>query len=196
MPQLFLSADEEADSLLSENPLALLIGMVLDQQISIERAFSSPRDLRDRLGGQLEAGYIAAMGPAMLTALFAEKPALHRFPASNAERVQKLCQLVEREYGGEASRIWAGATSGTELLKRVRELPGFGDQKAKIFVALLGKQFGVQPPGWRDASRPFGDPGTRLSVADITDAESLSQVRANKAQLRASTKAPRGAPKS
>ncbi len=186
---LYLSGDPEADALLSEDPLALLIGMVLDQQVPLERAFSSPRDLRDRLGGQLDAGAIAAMDPAELAALFSERPALHRFPASNAGRVQQLCQIIVDDYGGDAARVWEGASSGTELLRRVRALPGFGEQKAKIFVALLGKQLGAQPSGWQEVSKPFGDKGTHFSVADITGKESLLRVRAHKAQMKAAAKA-------
>src|SRR5271170_6314957 len=186
---LYLSGDPEADALLSEDPLALLIGMVLDQQVPLERAFSSPRDLRDRLGGQLDAGAIAAMDPAELAAVFSERPALHRFPASNAGRVQQLCQIIVDEYGGDAAQVWEGASSGTELLRRVRALPGFGEQKAKIFVALLGKQLGVRPKGWQEVSKPFSDKGTNFSVADITSKESLLRVRAHKAQLKAAAKA-------
>ena len=195
---LHLSGDPQADELISDNPLALLIGMVLDQQVPLERAFSSPRDLQDRLGGQLDARSIAAMDPGKLAAVFSERPALHRFPVSNAERVQQLCQIIVQDYDGDARRVWDDASSGNELLRRVRALPGFGDQKAKIFVALLGKQFGVQPPGWREASHPFGDPGTNYSVADITDPSSLAHVRAHKAQLKAAAKAakaPTGAAK-
>ncbi|HTT92486.1 MAG TPA: HhH-GPD-type base excision DNA repair protein [Acidimicrobiales bacterium] len=186
---LQLSGDPQADQLLSDDPLALLIGMVLDQQIPLERAFSSPRDLQERLGGQLDAGTIASMDHGKLAAIFAERPALHRFPASNAERVQQLCRIIVKDYGGDPARIWEGATTGAELLRRVKALPGFGDQKAKIFVALLGKQLGVRPSGWQDVSRPFGDPGTHLSVADITDADSLARVRAHKSQLKAAAKA-------
>jgi uncharacterized HhH-GPD family protein len=186
---LYLSGDPQADELLSEDPLALLIGMVLDQQIPLERAFSSPRDLQERLGGKLDAGTIASMDPGKLAAIFAERPALHRFPASNSERVQQLCRLVVEDYGGDAAGIWEGAATGAELFRRVKALPGFGDQKAKIFVALLGKQLGVRPSGWQDVSRPFGDPGTHLSVADITDANALARVRAHKSQLKAAAKA-------
>ncbi len=196
MARLRLSGDPEADQLLSTNPLALLIGMVLDQQIPLERAFRSPRDLQERLGGHLDAQGIATMAPERLAEVFAQRPALHRFPAANAERAQQLCQVVMAEYGGDAANIWESASSGAELLRRVRNLPGFGDQKARIFVALLGKQLGVRPPGWQEASRPFGEPGTYLSVADITDDESLAQVRAHKAQLKATARAAaaRGAP--
>lgn len=186
---LYLSGDPQADELLSDDPLALLIGMVLDQQVPLERAFSSPRDLKERLGGKLDAGTIASMEPAKLAAIFAERPALHRFPSSNAGRVQQLCHMVVADYGGDAARIWKGAKTGGELLRRVKALPGFGDQKAKIFVALLGKQLGVRPSGWEDVSQPFGTPGSHLSVADITDAESLVKVRAHKAQMKAAAKA-------
>jgi len=186
---LHLSGDPEADKLLSEDPLALLIGMVLDQQIPLERAFSSPRDLRDRLGGKLDARVIAEMPPDELAAVFAERPALHRFPRSNAERVQQLCRVVIDEYGGDASRIWREALTGTELFKRVRALPGFGDQKAKIFVALLGKQLGVKPRGWQEVSEPFSGRGTTYSVADITSPASLAKVRAYKARVKAAAKA-------
>ena len=186
---LYLSGDPEADAFLSQDPLALLIGMVLDQQVPLERAFSSPRDLRDRLGGQLDAGAIAAMDPGELAEVFSQRPALHRFPASNAGRVQQLCQIIVSDYGGDAARVWEGASSGTELLQRVRALPGFGEQKAKIFVALLGKQLGVRPSGWQEVSKPFGDKGTHSSVADITSKESLLRVRAHKAEIKAAAKA-------
>jgi len=186
---LYLSGDPEADAFLSEDPLALLIGMVLDQQVPLERAFSSPRDLRDRLGGQLDVGAIAAIDPAELAEVFSQRPALHRFPASNAGRVQQLCQIIVSDYDGDAARVWEGASSGTELLRRVRALPGFGEQKAKIFVALLGKQLGVRPPGWQEVSKPFGDKGTHYSVADITSKESLLRVRAHKAEMKAAAKA-------
>jgi uncharacterized HhH-GPD family protein len=185
---LYLSGDPEADAFLSEDPLALLIGMVLDQQVPLERAFSSPRDLRDRLGGQLYAGAIAAIDPAELAEVFSQRPALHRFPASNAGRVQQLCQIIVSDYDRDAARVWEGASSGTELLRRVRALPGFGDQKAKIFVALLGKQLGVRPAGWQEVSKPFGDKGTHYSVADITSKESLLRVRAHKAEIKAAAK--------
>ena len=186
---LHLSGDPQADQLLSEDPFALLIGMVLDQQVPLERAFSSPRDLKERLGGKLDAGEIASMEPTKLAGIFSERPALHRFPASNSERVQQLSRIIVQDYGGEAARVWEGANSGTELLRRVKALPGFGEQKAKIFVALLAKQLDVRPPGWQEASRPFGDPGTTFSVADITDAGSLARVRAYKSQAKAAAKA-------
>lgn len=189
MASLHLSGDADADRLLSEDPLALLIGMVLDQQVPLERAFTSPRDLRDRLGGRLDAGAIAAMSPEDLAGVFSQRPALHRFPASNAGRVQQLCQIIARDYGGDAERVWSQASTGTELFRCVHALPGFGEQKAKIFIAFLGKQLGVRPPGWQEVSKPFGDPGSEYSIADITSAESLARVRAYKSQMKAAAKA-------
>ena len=187
---LHIAQNPEADRLISEDPLALLIGMVLDQQITLEKAFTSPLDLKNRLGGgPLDAAEIAAMDPDKLAALFSERPALHRFPAANARRVQELCRIVVDEYGGRAAAVWEGASSGAELYRRIKALPGFGEQKARIFIGLLGKQLGVQPPGWQEAAGRFGQPGTFLSVADVVDPASLGRVRAYKRQLKASTKA-------
>jgi uncharacterized HhH-GPD family protein len=185
---LHIAQDQDSDRLVSENPLALLIAMVLDQQIPLERAFSSPLDLKNRLGGRLDPEEIAGMDPDKLAAVFSARPALHRFPAANAKRVQELCRLIVDEYGGRAAAVWEDAADGADLLRRVRALPGFGEQKARIFVGLLGKQLGVQPPGWEDAAGRFGAPGTYFSVADIVDAESLTRVRAYKAQLKAAAK--------
>lgn len=184
---LWLSGDAAADALLSADPLALLIGMVLDQQVPLEKAFSSPLVLQDRLG-HLDAGEIASMDPDKLVAAFVARPALHRFPAANAKRVQDLCQIVVDSYGGDAANIWKTASSGAELFRRVRALPGFGEQKARIFIGLLGKQLGVRPEGWREAAGRFGQDGTYFSVADITGAESLARVRAYKADLKAAAK--------
>src|SRR5579872_425119 len=189
MAQLHLSGDADADKLLSEDPLALLIGMVLDQQVPLERAFSSPRDLKDRLGGDLDASEIADMDPDRLVAVFSERPALHRFPAANAKRVQDMCRILVDEYEGSASNVWSTASTGDELLKRVRALPGFGEQKARLFVALLAKQLGVRPKGWESAAGKFGEKGSFLSVADITDGASLGKVRAYKQQMKAAAKA-------
>ncbi len=188
MPALHLSQDPNADRLLSEEPLALLIGMVLDQQIPLEWAFSGPLRLKERLGGRLDPAEIAAMDPEALVKVFAERPALHRFPASNAKRVHDLCRLIVDRYGGDPAAIWTSASTGEELLRRFRKLPGFGEQKARIFVGLLGKQLGVRPPGWQQAAGRFGESGTHLSVADITDAQSLGRVRAYKQQLKAEAK--------
>lgn len=189
MAELHLSGNPDADQLLGQDPLALLIGMVLDQQIPLERAFSSPLDLKDRLGGKLDAATIANMDPEKLSAVFGERPALHRFPSANAKRVQELCRIVIDQYDGYADNVWKQAKDGADLYKRVKALPGFGEQKARIFVGLLGKQLGVTPAGWEDAAGKFGQPGTFMSVADIVDGESLGRVRAYKQQMKAAAKA-------
>jgi uncharacterized HhH-GPD family protein len=191
--RLRLSGDPASDELLSSDPLALLIGMVLDQQIPLERAFSSPRDLKERLGGTLDPAAVAAMDPEELAAVFAARPALHRFPAANARRVQELCRIVVDTYGGKAADIWNKAADGEDLYRRVKALPGFGEQKARIFIGLLGKQLAVTTPGWEQAAGRFGQPGTFLSVADIVDAESLGRVRAYKQQMKAAARGPREA---
>jgi uncharacterized HhH-GPD family protein len=184
-----LPVDDEANDLLTHSALALLIAMLLDQQVPLERAFSAPRDLWARLGHEPTAEELAAYSPDELVAKFSERPALHRYPKAMAARTQELARLIATEYGGDPSAIWTTATSGAELLKRVRALPGFGEQKAKIFVALLGKQLGVRPPGWREAAGQFGADGTHLSVADIVDDESLGKVRSYKQALKAAAKA-------
>lgn len=189
MPTLYLATDPDADKLLATDPLALLIGMLLDQQIPLEHAFSAPYQLRQRLGHDLDAAELANYDTEALAAIFAQRPALHRFPKSMAARVQELCRLIVDRYDGDAARVWTGAKSGAELAKRVGELPGFGKQKAQIFVALLGKQFGVRPRGWQEASGIFGEKGSYRSVADITDADSLAKVRSYKQQMKAAAKA-------
>jgi uncharacterized HhH-GPD family protein len=186
---LRLSQHADADRLLSEEPLALVIGMVLDQQIPLERAFHSPYDLKERLGGRLDAAEIAAMDPDRLAQVFAQPPALHRFHGSNAKRVQDLCRIVTEQYGGRTKAIWESAADGAELLARLKALPGFGDQKARIFVALLGKQLGVRPPGWMEAAGDYAAPGSHLSVADIDGPESLALVRRYKQEKKAAAKA-------
>lgn len=186
---LSLPVDTEANELLTRSPLALLIGMLLDQQIPLERAFSAPADLVRRLGHEPTAAELADFDTGRLIAIFSERPALHRFPKSMAARVQDLTRIIVDEYGGDAGAVWSTADSGSELLKRVSALPGFGEQKAKIFVALLGKQLGVQPPGWRAAAGKFGAEGSHLSVADIHDEDSLGRVRAYKQSLKAAAKA-------
>lgn len=189
MPKLALAQHPAADTLLGKDPLALLIGMVLDQQIPLERAFKSPLDLQDRLGHRLDAVELADMDPDELAAVFAQPPALHRFPASMAKRVQELCRVIVDDYDKKPAAVWKTADSGAELLRRVKRLPGFGEQKARIFVALLGKQFGVQPTGWREAAGAFGAAGTYMSVADIVDSESLLKVRSYKQDMKAAAKA-------
>ena len=186
---LHITGDTEADALLSNDPLALLIGMLLDQQVTMEKAFGSPAELARRLGGRLDAASIAAMDAGALDAVFRERPALHRYPGSMAGRVQALCRAVAEDYGNKADAIWTGVPSGDELLARLRALPGFGEQKAKIFAALLGKQLGVHPEGWREATKPYGEPGSFLSVADITEPAALEKVRANKRAIKAQAKA-------
>jgi uncharacterized HhH-GPD family protein len=183
-----MPVEPAANDLLTRSPLALLVGMLLDQQIPLERAFSAPFDLVQRLGHEPTAAELAGFDPEALVLIFSEKPALHRFPKSMAARVQELARLIVSSYDGDPQRVWTTASSGAELLKRVEELPGFGAQKAKIFVALLGKQFGVQPAGWREVSAPFGAEGSYLSVADIVDEESLGRVRAYKQSLKAARK--------
>jgi uncharacterized HhH-GPD family protein len=188
--ELHVTGDAEADAFVSRDPLGLLIGMVLDQQVTIEKAFSSPAVLARRMGTDaLDAATLAALDPDELAALFRERPALHRYPGSMASRVQAVCRAVVEHYGGKADAIWQGVTSGEELQERLRALPGFGEQKAKIFAALLGKQLGVRPEGWREATRPYGDEDSYLSVADITSSESLAKVRANKKAIKAKARA-------
>ncbi|OMC53141.1 Fe-S cluster assembly protein HesB [Mycobacterium sp. IS-836] len=186
--KLCLAQEPEADRLLSSNPFALLIGMLLDQQVPFETAFAGPKKIADRLGG-LDAGQIAAYDPDKFAALCAERPAIHRFPGSMAKRIQTLAQIIVDRYDGDAAGLWkAGEPDGKELLQRLKALPGFGEQKAKIFLALLGKQYGVTPTGWRAAAGEFGKAGAHLSVADIVDAQSMGKVRSYKKQMKAAAK--------
>jgi uncharacterized HhH-GPD family protein len=184
-----LPIDQDANELLSRDPLALLIGMLLDQQVPLEKAFSGPRDLVRRLGHEPTAAELAGYDPDALAAVFRERPALHRYPRAMAARTQDLARLIEAKYDGDAAQLWQGADTGQELVRRIAGLPGFGPVKAQIFAALLGKQFGVRPPGWREATGPFGQDGSRVSVADITDDDSLAEVRAYKQRLKAAAKA-------
>jgi len=185
MVALHLSQDPAADKFVSGSPLGLLIGMILDQQITIEKAFSSPAELARRLGGTLDAAAIASMPLDKLTDVFRERPALHRYPGSMAGRVQEVCRVITADYGDKADAIWKGVKTGEELMDRLKALPGFGDQKARIFTALLGKQLGVRPVGWQEASTPYSDDGAFLSVADITSTETLDKVRTNKRAIKA-----------
>lgn len=185
---LHITGDAQADAVLSESPFALLTGMLLDQQITMETAFAGPEKLVDRLG-ELTPASIAALDPEALLEAFKQSPAVHRFPGSMATRLQSLAQELVASWGGDAEAVWTdGNPSGAEVLKRLKTLPGFGDQKAKIFLALLGKQRGLTAAGWREASSPYGDEGSFRSVADIVDAESLGRVRENKKAAKAAAK--------
>jgi uncharacterized HhH-GPD family protein len=179
----------EANELLNRDPLALLIGMTLDQQDKLEKAFSSPYVLAQRLGHVPTAEELAGFDPDALIAVFATPPALHRFPKAMAGRVQDVCRVLVERYDGDAARLWAGVESGAELVKRVSALPGFGKQKSQIFTALLGKRFGVRPDGWREAAGSYGEEGSHRSVADIVDQGSLEKVRAYKKEMKAAAKA-------
>ncbi|OUC84164.1 HhH-GPD-type base excision DNA repair protein [Streptomyces swartbergensis] len=187
---LHLAQDPEADALLGRSPLAALVGMLLDQQIPMEWAFKGPATIAQRLGtDDLDAHEIAAHDPEAFAALLSQKPAVHRYPGSMAKRIQQLCQYLVEHYDGDAEAVWKDAATGKELLKRLAELPGFGKQKAQIFLALLGKQLGVQPTGWREAAGSYGEPKSFRSVADITGPESLAKVRAHKQEMKAAAKA-------
>jgi uncharacterized HhH-GPD family protein len=186
-PTLPVTGDPEADKLLADDPLALMIGMLLDQQVPMEWAFSGPLRLREKLGGRLDAAEIADLDPAALEANFRGPPALHRYPGSMAKRTQALCQYLVENYGGDAAAVWAGVDDGGELLRRVRALPGFGADKSKIFTALLAKRFDVRPPGWEQVTAPFSDDQPR-SVADVDSAESLQRVRSWKKAMKAQGK--------
>lgn len=189
VPQLCIAQDSAADELLSRDPLALVVGMLLDQQFAMERAFAAPRLLADRLGvDALSATDLAEADPEQMVKIFQGPPALHRYPASMAARTQEVCRLLVDRYGGRADGLWVDVPDGATLLKRVGELPGFGAQKSKIFVALLGKQYGVTPPGWREAAGDYGQDGARRSVADVIGPESLAEVRQFKQGQKAAAK--------
>jgi uncharacterized HhH-GPD family protein len=186
---LSLPIDESANELLTRSPLALLIAMLLDQQVPLEKAFGSPRVLVQRLGHEPTADELAGYDPEALAAIFSERPALHRFPRAMSARVQELARVLADRYDGDAGLVWRDAATGGELLARLSELPGFGVYKAQILIALLGKQLGVRPDGWRAAAGRFGEEGSRYSVADIVDDASLAEVRAFKKQMKAAAKA-------
>ncbi|WP_084180844.1 HhH-GPD-type base excision DNA repair protein [Jatrophihabitans endophyticus] len=186
---MHLATTDAANALLEKDPLALLVGMLLDQQIPMEKAFTSPEVLRERIGGTLDARVIAGYDPEAFETLFRTPPALHRFPAAMAKRVQALAQLLVERYDGRAEAVWEGVASGDELVARIGTLPGFGEQKARIFAALLGKQVGVRPPGWREAAGHYGDEGSLRSIADVVDDGSRKAVRAWKQEQKAKAKA-------
>lgn len=182
---IHITGDPDTDDLLTEQPLALLIGMLLDQQVPMETAFAGPRKIRDRVGS-LDAATLAATDPEAFLAAFRVAPAVHRFPGSMAARVQALCAQIATDWDGDAAQLWTrDDPDGATVLDRLRELPGFGEQKAKIFLALLGKQYGYAGAGWREASAPYGEDGSFRSVADITSPESLAQVREFKKAMKA-----------
>src|ERR1700676_603657 len=184
-----LVGDPAADALLDDNPMALLIGMLLDQQVPMETAFAGPKKLLDRIG-RIDARLLADYDPEKFAALCAERPAVHRFPGSMAKRIQALAHEIVDRYDGNAAALWTqGNPDGTEVLRRLKALPGFGEQKARIFVALLGKQYGVTPKGWREAAGDYGRAGAFMSVADVKDAGSLEKVRSYKKQAKAAAKA-------
>ncbi|TVZ93952.1 HhH-GPD-type base excision DNA repair protein [Streptomyces sp. BK340] len=193
---LHLAQDPEADALLGRSPLAALTGMLLDQQVPMEWAFKGPATIARRMGAEdLDAHEIAVMDPEAFAALLSEKPAVHRYPGSMAKRVQQLCQYLVEHYDGDAELVWKGVTDGKELLKRLQDLPGFGKQKAQIFLALLGKQLGVAPTGWREAAGAYGEAKSFRSVADITGPESLAKVRYHKQEMKAAARAAKAAGK-
>lgn len=186
---LWLTGDPAADALLDEDPFALLIGMLLDQQYPMEAAFSGPAKIRDRLG-TLDPATIADSDPAEFAALCTTPPAVHRYPGSMAGRIQAVARAVVEEYDGDVTRIWTdGSPDAATVLRRLRGLPGFGEQKARIFLALLGKQRGVRPDGWREVAGPYGEEGSRRSIADVTDPVSLAEVRATKKAAKEAAKA-------
>jgi uncharacterized HhH-GPD family protein len=182
----FITGDEAADQLLHDDPMALLLGMLFDQQVPMEWAFASPAKLRDRLG-HLDAEKIAAMDRDDFVAVCCEKPAIHRFPGSMGKRAHELCEVIAEEYDGDAANVWKGVESGKELYARLRKLPGYGEEKSKIFVAILGKRMGVRPAGWEEAAAPFSD-DERRSVADADTPEHLLEVRAWKKMMKAQKK--------
>ncbi|MGM7680400.1 HhH-GPD-type base excision DNA repair protein [Microbacterium sp. A94] len=186
---LHITGDSAADTLLTDNPLALLVGMLLDQQVPMETAFAGPLKIEQRTGA-VDAAAIASMDPEAFFEAFRQTPAVHRFPGSMATRVQTLCQVLVEEWGGDAAALWTtGDPDGPEVLKRLKKLPGFGEQKAKIFLALLGKQYGFTGAGWREAAGDYGVEGSLRSVADIVSVESLTKVRENKKAMKAAAKA-------
>lgn len=186
--QLQIAQDPKADEVLSSDPFALLVGMLLDQQYPMEHAFRGPSKILDRFG-TLDPAMIAAADPDTFAELAATPPAIHRYGRSMAGRVQQLARVIVEEYDGNAAAIWQTASGTDELLARLQALPGFGEQKARIFAALLGKQLGVRPHAWRKKIGPYADEGSRRSVADVTDETSLQQVRDFKKAQKAQEKA-------
>jgi uncharacterized HhH-GPD family protein len=187
VPDLHIAQDPAADEVLSRDPFALLSGMLLDQQFPMERAFAGPAKILERFGS-LDPADVAAADPERFAELCSTPPAIHRFPGSMAARVQSLAAHVVEKYDGHTERLWEQAGTGKELMKRLLALPGFGKQKAQIFVALLGKQLGVRPEGWAEVAGSYADEGSFRSVADVVDAGSLEKVRAFKKEQKAAAR--------
>jgi uncharacterized HhH-GPD family protein len=183
--RLYFTGDEEADRFLAEEPLALLVGFVLDQQVTVQKAFSGPLELRRRLGS-FDAATIAAMDPGELEEVFRQRPAIHRFPGNMARRVQELCAAVTDDYGGRAERVWREAETGQDLERRLLELPGIGPMKATSLIAILGKRFGVRPPGWEEAAP------THPTLGDVDSYEALEDYQAKKRAHKAALRAAKG----
>ena len=182
-----IAQDPVADKVLDESPFALLMGMMLDQQFPMERAFAGPAKVLERFGS-LDPAAVAEADPEEFAALCALPPAVHRFPGSMAARIQTLARIVVEEYDGQADRLWTEASSGAELMRRLQALPGFGKQKAQIFTALLAKQAGVRPDGWEKAAGDYAEPGSYRSVADVVDPTSLDRVRTFKKEKKAASR--------
>jgi uncharacterized HhH-GPD family protein len=182
---LYFTGDDEADRFLAEEPLALLVGFVLDQQVTVQKAFSGPLELRRRLGG-FEAAAIATMDPGELEEAFRQRPAIHRFPGNMARRVQELCAAIAEDYGGRAERVWLDAESGEDLRRRLLDLPGIGPMKAASLIAILGKRFGVRPPGWEEVAP------THPTLGDVDSYEALEDYQAKKRAHKAALRAARG----
>lgn len=187
MARLQIAQEPAADEVLSDSAFALLAGMMLDQQFPMERAFAGPAKVLERFGS-LEPAAVAAAPPEEFAELCSRPPAIHRFPGSMAARLQALAAHVVEEYDGDTARLWTEAASGRDLMKRLTALPGFGKQKAQIFVALLGKQLGVRPEGWAEAAGAYAEPGSFRSVADVVDGDSLERVRAFKKEMKAAAR--------
>ena len=186
--RIWLTGDPAADDLLSTDDNALLLGMVLDQQVAMEKAFAGPAVIAERMGGRLDVAAIAAMDEDAFVALCSERPAVHRFPGAMAKRVRQVCQVLVEDFDGDAGRVWRDAATGADLKRAIAALPGFGAEKSTIFVAVLAKQRGIAPPGWQEAAGTFGQDGYR-SVADVVDEESLARVRESKRAAKAAKKA-------
>jgi len=183
----------EADALLGRSALAVMVGMLLDQQVPMEWAFSGPWTIAQRMGSDdLDAREIAQRDPEGFAELLSAKPAVHRYPGSMAKRIQQLCTHLVEQYDGDAEAVWRDVPTGAEVLERLLALPGYGRQKAQIFLALLGKQLGVTPDGWREAAGVYGEEGARRSAADITGPDSLAEVRAVKQEAKRAAKAAKG----